>query len=196
VKIVCRQAMGEREGSGISQTLYQEPRAHALRERYLALFGGADIPVPVESIAEDFLGLRIEQAYMDCSGMLLPAQRLIRINAAEGPRNEAPMRRFRFTIAHELGHWICHAVEGAEPAISYCRAIDLTESADRSLEREANVFAAELLMPEGAVRASWAELQSPDALASRFDVSPTAMRWRLYSFGLTSAPSTDDTQSK
>src|ERR671931_1015872 len=96
-------AMGEGEGPAINERLYEEPRAHALRERYLALFGGAEIPVPVESIAEDFLGLRIEQAYMACSGMLLPGERLIRINAAEGPRNESPLRRFRFTIAHELG---------------------------------------------------------------------------------------------
>jgi Zn-dependent peptidase ImmA (M78 family) len=148
------------------------------------MFGGPEIPVPIESIAEDFLGLRIEQADMDCSGMLLPAQRLIRINAAEGPRNEAPLRRFRFTIAHELGHWICHALEGADPAVTYCRPIDLTEAADRSLEREANVFAAELLMPEPAVREAWAEFADTDRLAGRFDVSPSAMRWRLYSFDL------------
>ena len=125
---------------------------------------------------------------MECSGMLLPGERLIRINTAEGPRNELPLRRFRFTIAHELGHWVCHALEGADPAVSYCRPIDLTEAADRSLEREANVFAAELLMPEAAVRASWEELGSADALASRFDVSPSAMRWRLYSFGLVAEP--------
>ena len=156
------------------------------------MFGGPEIPVAVESIAEDFLGLRIEQADMDCSGMLLPAQRLIRINAAEGSRNETPLRRFRFTIAHELGHWICHAVEGADPAVSFCRPIDLTEAADRSLEREANVFAAELLMPERAVRATWESLGSADAVASHFDVSPSAMRWRLYSFGLLAEPPTAD----
>src|SRR5207247_1642154 len=163
-------ARGNREGSTITERLYEEPRAHALRERYLAMFGGPELPVPVESIAEDFLGLRIEQAYMDCSGMLLPAQRLIRINAAEGPRNEAPLRRFRFTIAHELGHWICHALEGADPAVSYCRAIDLTQAADRSLEREANIFAAELLMPERAVRTAWESSGAVEALASQFDV--------------------------
>src|SRR4051812_47480083 len=91
----------KREGSEISESRYQEPRAHALRERYLTLFGGPEVPVPVESIAEDYLGLRIEQADMDCSGTLLPVERLIRINAAEAPRNEPPLRRFRFTIAHE-----------------------------------------------------------------------------------------------
>jgi hypothetical protein len=148
------------------------------------MFGGPEIPVPVESIAEDYLGLRIELASMHCSGMLLPAERLIRISAAEGPRNEPPLRRFRFTIAHELGHWICHALEAADPSVSYCRPIDLTEAADRALEREANVFAAELLMPERPVRQAWAELGDVDQIAAQFDVSPSAMRWRLYSFEL------------
>jgi IrrE N-terminal-like domain len=180
--------MDEGEGSGISERLYQEPRAHALRARYLAMFGGPEIPVPVESIAEDFLGLRIERAPMDCSGMLLPAQRVIRINASEAPRNEVPLRRYRFTVAHELGHWVCHALEDAVPAAMYCRAIDLTESADRSLEREANIFAAELLMPEPAVRLGWEEVGAVEALASRFDVSPSAMSWRLYSFGIVNQP--------
>lgn len=35
---------------------YEEPRAHALRERYLATFGGAEIPVPVESMHWRLLG--------------------------------------------------------------------------------------------------------------------------------------------
>ncbi len=32
---------------------YADPRAHALRDRYVRVFGGVEIPVPVESIAED-----------------------------------------------------------------------------------------------------------------------------------------------
>ena len=91
---------------------YVDPRAHALRERYLRLFGGEEIPVPVESIAEDLLGLRIEERLLEYSGMLLPAERTIVLNAAESPRNDPPLRRHRFTIAHEIGHWVCHCLEG------------------------------------------------------------------------------------
>ena len=171
-----------------SENRYQDMRAHALRQRYLATFGGTGIPVPVESIAEDLCGLRIETADIDCSGMLLPAERLIRLNRLELPRNELPLRRYRFTIAHELGHWICHALEGAKPEVSYCRPIDVSEAADRTIEREANVFAAELLMPEAEVREAWDELLDPDTCAAHFDVSPSAMRWRLYSFGLAAEP--------
>jgi hypothetical protein len=171
--------------SAVGRARYEDPRAHALRERYLATFGGAELPVPVESIAEDLLGLRIERsADLDCSGMLVPAERRILLNAAEEPRDRPPLRRYRFTIAHELGHWVCHVLGQATAQPVYCRAVDLTESADRTLEREANVFAAELLMPEPAVRQSWAALPDIDKLAARFDVSALAAQWRLYSFGL------------
>jgi Zn-dependent peptidase ImmA (M78 family) len=142
-----------------------------LRQRYHSHFGDGEFPVPVESIAEDLLGLRVERVAMDCSGMLLPAERRILVNADEyEPRQ-------RFTIAHELGHWVCQCLEGTVEPV-YCRADEVDESA-RLLEREANVFAAELLMPEEAVRASG---------ENRFGVSDLAYRWRLYSFGLGEAP--------
>jgi IrrE N-terminal-like domain len=165
--------------------LYVEPRAHELRGRYIATFGGDEIPVPVEAIAEDLLGLRIERSSaIDWSGMLLPAKRKILLNAAEIAGDLTPLRRFRFTIAHELGHWICHAVGLSAPQPVFCRSRDLSEDADRALEREANVFAAELLMPEPAVRSVWAETGGLEACAARFDVSLSAMHWRLYSFAL------------
>jgi hypothetical protein len=172
-------------------TTYEDPRAHAVRERYLALFGGEGLPVPVEAIADDLLGLRIEESWdIDCSGMLLPAARKIVLNAHEraGGQNDPPLRRFRFTIAHEIGHWVCHVVQAGRTEPVFCRAKDLSEDADRALEREANVFAAELLMPEPAVRKAWDELENATACAVLFDVSPTAMQWRLYGFGLTGKP--------
>ena len=169
-------------------TRYTDPRAHDLRAEYLATFGGAEIPVPVESIAEDLLGLRIEEADLgDCSGILIPSERLIRVNASEAMSGDTPTRRIRFTIAHELGHWICHA-RGSDDAPTYCRSQDLAEDADRALEREANVFGAELLMPEAAVREAWATFQDAQGLAVRFGVSALAAQWRLYSFGLASKP--------
>ena len=122
----------------------------------------------------------------DCSGLLLPAERLIVLNAAEraSANNDPPLRRSRFTLAHELGHWICHAHERPESQPVYCRQVHLADPSDRSLEREANVFAAELLMPESAVRQAWAETREVDACATRLNVSRTATHWRLYSFDL------------
>ena len=171
-------------------TRYTDPRAHELRAEYLAAFSGEEVPVPVESIAEDLLGLRIEERDLgECSGMLIPSQRLIVVNAAEATNGDVPTRRHRFTIAHELGHWICHALEDVgEEAPTFCRSRDLSEDADRDLEREANVFGAELLMPEAAVRDAWAASRDATAVADRFEVSALAAQWRLYSFGLIAEP--------
>jgi Zn-dependent peptidase ImmA (M78 family) len=135
--------------------------------------------VPVESIAEDLLGLAVEEAEIDCSGILLPAERLILVNAGE------PGARRRFTIAHELGHWVCQCLEGEMEPV-YCRAEEMTlDPRTKAREREANVFAAELLMPEDAVRAE--HERSGDG-ARLFGVSGEAMAWRVYSFGLGSLP--------
>lgn len=175
---------------------YSDPRAHALRERYARFFGGPEIPVPVESIAEDLLGLKIEERLLDWSGMLLPSERTIVLNSAESPRNDPPLRRHRFAIAHEIGHWVCHCLEGRAAHLepSFCRAADIANDADRAIEREANIFASELLKPEATVRAAWDELgdgsttdrrdETIQLSAARFGVSPSAMWWRLYSYGL------------
>jgi uncharacterized protein DUF955 len=171
-------------------TRYSDPRAHELRAEYLATYPVAEIPVPVESIAEDLLGLRIEERDLgECSGMLIPSERLIVVNAAEAVSGDVPTRRHRFTIAHEIGHWICHArPDPNAAAASYCRSHDLEQDAGRDLEREANVFGAELLMPEAAVRETWAAVPDAAEVAARFEVSPLAAEWRLYSFGLLAEP--------
>jgi len=46
-----------------------DPRAHALRQCYEELFGGEALPVPVESIAEDLLGLSVDEAELRVSGV-------------------------------------------------------------------------------------------------------------------------------
>jgi Zn-dependent peptidase ImmA (M78 family) len=155
-----------------------DSRAHALRARYHRHFNAVELPVAVEAIAADLLGLYVEQADIDCSGLLIPSERRVVLNAGEPPA------RRRFTLAHELGHWICQVLEGHNAPI-YCRAADLAPDADRSLEREANVFAAELLMPAPAVRAMWSG--SVGACAADFGVSDEAMHWRLYNLALVSA---------
>jgi hypothetical protein len=158
-----------------------DARADALRSRYHELFDGEELPVPVESIAEDLLGLSInETEELPVSGMLLPAERQIWVNAREA--QESPGRR-RFTVAHELGHWVCQCLEGGGASVM-CRAEDFSPGTDRTLEREANVFAAELLMPEPAMRAAWREVEDVDTTAARFNVSGTAAHWRLFSFNL------------
>jgi hypothetical protein len=150
---------------------YDEPRAHKLRESYHAAFGGDELPGPVESIAEDLLGLAVEvRDDLPVSGILLPSERRIFI------RSDEPEPRRRFTIAHELGHWVCQCLEGVTNAV-YCRAEEIgVDPQAKALEREANIFAANLIMPEAAVRDAGGE--------NRFGVSDEALAWRLYNLGL------------
>jgi len=72
--VYCQEAVPSATSSSV------DPRAHALRARYLRMFGGEEISVAVESIAEDLLGLRIEERLLEWSGMLLPAERTIVLN--------------------------------------------------------------------------------------------------------------------
>jgi hypothetical protein len=157
---------------------YDEPRAHLLREQYHAAFGGAELPVAVEAIAEDLLGLAVEvRNDLPVSGMLLPSARRILVRS-----DESEPRR-RFTIAHELGHWICQCQEGDTRPI-YCRAGDIgVDHEAKALDREANIFAANLLMPEQVVRAAHAAGET-----HRFAVSDEALAWRLHNLGITLEP--------
>jgi len=95
----------------------RDPRAAALLRHYHERFGGSlQPPVPVEAIAEDLLGLNVgESESLEVSGMLLPAEREVWLNATESPE------RRRFTLAHEVGHWVCQVLEGRIVPI-YCRA--------------------------------------------------------------------------
>jgi hypothetical protein len=94
-------------------------------------------------------------------------------------RGTGDERRRRFTIAHEIGHFVLHpgrvAPERGGPA----------NQAGRDQEREADVFAAELLMPEHLVRQAVLEVGADTAcLAGRFEVSEQAMSVRLRRLGL------------
>jgi Zn-dependent peptidase ImmA (M78 family) len=65
-----------------------------------------------------------------------------------------------------------------------CRAEEVGVGEGRALEREANVFAAELLMPSDA----FFERRGSKGLAEAFRVSEEAMSWRLYNLGPGSRP--------
>lgn len=121
-----------------------------------------------------------------------------------------PLPRRRFTAAHELGHYLLHflpRLEAAHDVETYLVQDDRGETVceeekrdgDKSLslpemERQANRFAAELLMPEAVCRTATdlyaARFRTPARflehhLARDMLVSREAMRWRLRGLGLT-----------
>ncbi|MCB1087911.1 MAG: ImmA/IrrE family metallo-endopeptidase, partial [Verrucomicrobiae bacterium] len=80
--------------------------------------------------------------------------------------------RNRFTIAHELGHYILHSKIGAVPLFA-------TRQAGSRAEWEANWFAAAFLMPANAFVDAWRESNgSIGRLINRFNVSGGAVEIR------------------
>jgi len=91
--------------------------------------------------------------------------------------------RKRFTIAHEIGHYILHPsslLHYDKPNMIHYRSTQVLGP----LEREANYFAAELLMPEDLVKQCIERgIRSVAELARRFQVSDEAMGYRLANLG-------------
>jgi IrrE N-terminal-like domain len=161
--------------------------ARAALARFTTTYAAEVPPVDVEELAASLCRLRVRDADDLCpiarippttplSGVLLPAAWEIWV------RRDEPRPRRRFTVAHEVGHHLLHS----DGAAVLCRPSDVeaAEGGDRRREREANRFAAELLMPEPLVRAH-ADRDGPDpiALARRFAVSDVAMGFRLVNLG-------------
>lgn len=94
-------------------------------------------------------------------------------------RNIASHRRRRFTLAHEIAHYILHK---NRPVFEDDRA-NLKFSVTSRTEIEANIFAAMLLMPPmlmpPRLSADRPTLSLADALMARFDVSLVAALRRL-----------------
>ncbi|ENJ3284708.1 ImmA/IrrE family metallo-endopeptidase [Enterobacter asburiae] len=91
--------------------------------------------------------------------------------------------RIRFTLAHELGHHVLGHTQHGKKFREYSNQ-DLN-SGNYFEERDANSFAAELLMPREAlsVMINKEKIYSIPALASQFGVSEEAMYWRAKNLG-------------
>ena len=84
----------------------------------------------------------------------------------------------RFSLAHELGHFVLR-----HPGADLVMPSHHRRSEDRDYELEANAFASELLMPEPLVRAEFeltkVDLDEPWLIAKRFNVSILASTIRF-----------------
>lgn len=89
----------------------------------------------------------------------------------------------RFSIAHELGHLFLHFTNDQKHYIAF-RNSQRTEG--KQQEIEANIFAANLLMPDEMVEQEYFELELPflSTLAKKFQVSKAAMKIKLDSLQL------------
>lgn len=165
------------------------PEAEAARLR--SQYTDGELPVPVEEIAAKLgVALVVETLDRNVSGLLFRQgdDRAIGVNAAH------PMVRQRFTVAHELGHLQLHP--GKELILDRVRVNlrdDVSSLGTNREERDANAFAAELLMPRSEIlsqvqkvldRGGTTDARFIADLALLFDVSEQAMEFRLVNLGL------------
>lgn len=134
-------------------------------------------PVNVHKMAND-LGLRIWEFSDMSEGMSgklyrdrkSPSGWSIGVNA-----NSSPTRK-RFTIAHEIGHFLLHKDYLGEGVLD--DTFYRSEHLSGAQETEANKFAADILMPFHLLQTA-ARAGGLETLAQKFGVSQQAMSIRL-----------------
>jgi Zn-dependent peptidase ImmA (M78 family)/DNA-binding XRE family transcriptional regulator len=138
-------------------------------------------PVDVETLARD-CGLRVISSKFEdaLSGVLvvLESGAVIGVNAGHS------RRRRRFSVSHELGHFLLGHHDRFHIDLGPDTGYGTPPGYDWHSERSANDFAAELLMPTQLVEGAFASTRSTPELAERFDVSELAMSYRLQNLGL------------
>lgn len=151
-----------------------------------------ELPIKIEEIAKQ-RGLKVMPYPLEneISGILVIDNSG---NSTIGYNQHESRVRRRFTIAHELGHYELHRNQSSlfvdKSFKVMFRGGSTIENSNSQLEQEANVFAAALLMPEDLVHKEIENLefdlgneQSLKELAKRFDVSTTAMYYRMLNLG-------------
>lgn len=151
---------------------------HDLRNKVRGALKNSGItsaPVPVDKVAESFTIKIMPYAGFpkNISGTIVEQKGHIVIGYNS---KQAPVRQ-RFTIAHELGHYLCgHDLSE--------QIIDDVFDKPTDKEREANMFAAELLMPYDFLKEDIKAIKSIPELAKHYEVSEQAMSIRLLETGL------------
>ena len=144
-------------------------------------------PVPVERIARGLAHLRFSPLDNELSGMAFvkDGTAIIGINSLHHPNRQ------RFTMAHEFGHLVLHREQvtrevHVDKAFPMLMRDAVSAASVDPMEIEANLFAAELLMPEfllaGELGGATFDIDDDAAvtdLARRFRVSLSAMQFRL-----------------
>ena len=148
-------------------------------------------PVKVDRIAK-MAGIKVQYSPLDdeLSGMAFYKDDI----AVIGVNARHHVRRQRFTIAHEIGHFELHDTvlrKGmhVDKVITMLNRDPSSASGTISIEIEANQFAAELLMPRALVLRYMEEEgldygcvpddEAMEAMARAFNVSTTAMTYRI-----------------
>ena len=185
-----------------SDHLHAQAARNALAKHVSTVGGPVTLPIPIELIIEQTFHLEIlweeieEPPDAVILGALAPRDRRIVLNTRHEDLFEEYMGPERFTLAHELAHWIYDADEPNQLALDlgdlievrYCyhRESPGLSEFTRIREINANKLAAHLLLPEYLVRSADIDevLGDLSGTAARWQVSRTTLRIRLEELGL------------
>lgn len=101
-----------------------------------------------------------------------------------GANSIHPDVRQRFSIAHELGHFLLDHHDHFHIDLSDPSGHEERPGYNWLDERNANDFAAQVLMPDALIVEAFERDSNLNRLAKKFDVSREAMGWRLVNLGL------------
>src|SRR6267154_6142497 len=127
------------------------------------------------------LGLQIREVDADGFDGALIRAREIPLGTIAIRKSIREAGRKNFTLAHEIGHFL---LPGHDQTELICTKADVGNWGDGSkeIEREADEFAAELLMPSALlqriIRSAAPSLQLIEKIASQFHTSLSAAAWR------------------
>ncbi|QTV06746.1 ImmA/IrrE family metallo-endopeptidase [Faecalibacter bovis] len=152
-----------------------------------------EAPVIIDDIISHFNIQKKEYAFEDdISGVLIIDKSKDKFTI--GINKQGTDQRKNFTIAHELGHFVLHNNDMSNTFVDnifFRKKADGYTSKEEKIEKEANYFAANILMPEHLVKKEIANLENDwfedDAvaeLAKKFNVSSSAMMYRLINLKL------------
>jgi hypothetical protein len=134
-------------------------------------------PVPIDDILEFHLelafivaDLQTELGHPDVLGGIWFGDRMIKVDQSLDPSIQPKLLgRYRFTLAHEVGHWRLHRQHLMEDPSARslfeanCEpAFVQRSSANPPEEIQANVFAACVLMPRQLVYDAWSQWRNSD----------------------------------
>ena len=126
-------------------------------------------PIQIIDVANNYNFVVVEAVLdNDESGFLMIDNEGVSINGTLQKRiicvnhTDSPLRK-RFTIAHELGHFFLE-IEGKEEGKNFVVHRESSESIDRVKEREADLFASELLIPTALLEKELQNLTKADLI--------------------------------
>ncbi len=148
-------------------------------------------PVRVQFLARNLgIKVRYEPFEREISGVLYRDKEstIIGVNALHHKNRQ------RFTVAHEIGHYVLHKIDvHVDKGYQFILRDSASSQATDALEIEANQFAAELLMPAHMLRKDVREYlkdledeSNLQKLAAQYEVSAQAMAFRLANLQLIS----------